>query len=81
HLHRINRADSPICPCCHQVEETVIHYLLHCPAHANARAELHRIGGRDSRVLEKLLTKSKLLPLLFQFIARTGRFRTVFGEI
>ncbi|KAJ7103715.1 hypothetical protein C8R44DRAFT_887239 [Mycena epipterygia] len=51
------------------------------PAHANARAELHRLGGRDSRVLEKLLTKPKLIPLLFQFIARSGRYRTVFGEI
>ncbi|KAJ7097481.1 hypothetical protein C8R44DRAFT_532373, partial [Mycena epipterygia] len=35
HLHHINHADSPICPCCHQGDETVIHYLLHCPAHAN----------------------------------------------
>jgi ribonuclease HI len=64
HLHRINRVDSPLCPCCHQCDKTFIHYLLHCPAHANARAELHRKGGRDSCVLEKLLTKPKLLPLL-----------------
>ncbi|KAJ7097478.1 hypothetical protein C8R44DRAFT_550983, partial [Mycena epipterygia] len=35
HLHRINRADFPLCPCCYQAEETVIHYLLHYPAHVN----------------------------------------------
>ncbi|KAJ7606520.1 hypothetical protein FB45DRAFT_685174, partial [Roridomyces roridus] len=30
HLHRINKADSPICPCCRQADESVAHYLLHC---------------------------------------------------
>ncbi|KAJ7810156.1 hypothetical protein B0H14DRAFT_2379309, partial [Mycena olivaceomarginata] len=72
-LNRINRAESPLCPCCHQSDETVMHYLLRCPAHANARAELHRKGGRDSRVLEKLLTRPKLLPPLFQYIARSEK--------
>ncbi|KAF7357192.1 RNA-directed DNA polymerase from transposon X-element [Mycena sanguinolenta] len=81
HLHRINRADSPICPCCKRADETIIHYLLHCPAHADARSELHRQGGRDARVLTKLLTKPELLPLLFRFIARTRRYHSVFGEI
>jgi hypothetical protein len=81
HLHRINRADSPVCPCCRREDETVLHYLMHCPAHANARAEMHRVGGRPSRDITKLLSRPKLLPLLFQFIARSGRYRTVFGEL
>ncbi|KAJ7110871.1 hypothetical protein C8R44DRAFT_883338 [Mycena epipterygia] len=81
HLHRIKCADSSTCPCCHRVDETVLHYLLHCPAHSNAREELQRLSGRDAHVIEKLLTQEKLLPLLFQFIACSGRFRTVFGEI
>jgi hypothetical protein len=81
HLHRINRAESPLCPCCRREDETVMHYLIHCLAHANARAELHRLGGRSSRDIVKLLSRPKLLPLLFQFVARSGRFRTVFGEL
>ncbi|THU94581.1 hypothetical protein K435DRAFT_591497, partial [Dendrothele bispora CBS 962.96] len=34
HLHRICRADTPICPCCRRHPETVQHFLLPCPAHA-----------------------------------------------
>lgn len=81
HLHRIKRADTPVCPACHHEDETIMHYLLHCPAHANAREELHRTRGRSSRVLDKLLVLPKLLPLLLQFVARSARYRTVFGEI
>ncbi|KAJ7689030.1 hypothetical protein B0H17DRAFT_937813 [Mycena rosella] len=81
HLHRMKHADSPSCPCCHREDNTVIHYLLHCPAHANTCTKMHRIGGRDSRVLEKLLSHPKLLPPLFQFITGSGCYRTVFSEI
>ncbi|KAJ7867747.1 hypothetical protein B0H14DRAFT_2225202, partial [Mycena olivaceomarginata] len=75
------RADSPVCPCCRREDETVLHYLMHCPAHANARAEMHRVGVRPSRDITKLLSRPKLLQLLFQFIARSGRYRTVFGDL
>ncbi|KAJ7762345.1 hypothetical protein DFH07DRAFT_956820 [Mycena maculata] len=61
-------------------DETVLHYLLHCPTHANAREELHRLGDRDS-CIEKLLTRPKLIPYFLRFIARSGRYHTVFGEI
>ncbi|KAJ7920963.1 hypothetical protein B0H13DRAFT_2318866 [Mycena leptocephala] len=44
-------------------------------------SQSHRKGGRDSRVFEKLLTRPKMLPLLFQFIGRSGLFRTVFGDL
>lgn len=81
HLHRIQKADSPTCPCCRRSDETVQHYLLECPAHASARREMHRAGGRDARCISKLLSKPELLPHLFRFIGRTTRFRSVFGEI
>jgi hypothetical protein len=42
---------------------------------------MHRVGGRPSRDITKLLSRPKLLPLLFQFIARSGRYRTVFGDL
>ncbi|KAJ6619907.1 hypothetical protein B0H10DRAFT_1628135, partial [Mycena sp. CBHHK59/15] len=31
HLHRIKRADTPVCPACHREDKSVLHYLLHCP--------------------------------------------------
>jgi ribonuclease HI len=79
HLHRINKAESPICPCCRQADETVAHYLLHCSAHREARRELVSAAGRDATVITKLLGSAKLYPLLFCYIARTERFRNVHG--
>ncbi|KAF8231877.1 hypothetical protein L208DRAFT_1466842 [Tricholoma matsutake] len=35
HLHWIQKAELPTCPCCHHHDETVAHYVLHCPAHGN----------------------------------------------
>jgi hypothetical protein len=81
HLHRIQKADSPTCPCCHQHDETVMHYVMHCPAHKNARREMIRAGGRGARDLSKLLTEPKLFPHLFRFIGHSRRMQSVFGEI
>ncbi|CAK5270117.1 unnamed protein product [Mycena citricolor] len=81
HLHTIKRADSPVCPCCHREDESVRHYLLHCPAHANARGNLIRRAGRHAQDLEKLLSRPDLTRHLLRFVAQTGRFRAIFGEI
>ena len=80
HLHCISKADSPICPCCREHEETVEHYLIHCPAHSTARQTLH-IFGHDTRDRTKLLSKPELMGPLFRFAAETGQFRTVFGDL
>ncbi|KAI0365283.1 hypothetical protein BV20DRAFT_909194, partial [Pilatotrama ljubarskyi] len=40
HLHRIGRADSPLCPACMTARETVIHHLIQCPACRRQRALL-----------------------------------------
>ena len=37
YLHRIRKAESPLCPYCLEVHETVIHYLIRCPALDKAR--------------------------------------------
>jgi ribonuclease HI len=81
HLHKIQKADSPICPRCRQADESVAHFLLHCTAHADARRELHRAAGPNARVLSKLLGSPKLLPHLFRFLGRTGRFHSVHGTL
>ncbi|KAJ7639653.1 hypothetical protein DFH06DRAFT_1001628 [Mycena polygramma] len=81
HLHKINKADSPICPCCRPADETVSHFLLHCPAHRDARRELARAGGLRTTSIIKLLGEKALFPHLFRYLARTGRFHTVHGQL
>jgi ribonuclease HI len=74
HLHRIKKADSPMCPACLQDTESVQHFMLHCPAHQAARHTLRQAtGGRDINIA-KLFTTSKTLRALFKYVADTGRF-------
>jgi len=40
HLHCMGKTNSPICPACLQSEETIHHFMLHCPAHQAARQTL-----------------------------------------
>ena len=39
YLYRINRSDTNLCPLCDLAEETVSHFLGHCPATAELRNE------------------------------------------
>ncbi|CUA74676.1 hypothetical protein RSOLAG22IIIB_11402 [Rhizoctonia solani] len=59
---------------CGTAPETVSHFLLQCPAHAEARH--HFIGplGRESRVLDVLFSAPDYLPRLLSFVSATGRF-------
>ena len=36
HLYQINKANSLVYPYCHEHEETVMHFILHCPTHWTA---------------------------------------------
>ncbi|KAJ7450369.1 hypothetical protein FB451DRAFT_945181, partial [Mycena latifolia] len=78
HLHRLRKLPSPICPCCGEADETVDHYLRHCPAHDYARRLLYA-NNPLARYPKHLLSDLKFLPGLFTFIQRTGRFRSIFG--
>jgi ribonuclease HI len=81
HLHRVGKADTPICPSCHEHEETVLHFILHCPAHqAIRRLMLDQVPYDDQNLAGLLSTHSNRKHLL-NFVARTTRFRSVFGHI
>ncbi|KAJ6477304.1 hypothetical protein C8R47DRAFT_947923, partial [Mycena vitilis] len=79
HLHRLKKSPTPECPCCGYHKETVDHYLHFCPAHDAARRQL-RATNRLASHSKALLTDADLLPDLFIFIQRTGRFHSVFGD-
>jgi hypothetical protein len=81
HLHRICKANSPICPCCCQADNSVAHYLLHCPEHLRAHQVLYSAAGPDTHILHKLLGDPKLLPHLFRYLNRTGRFHSVHSTL
>jgi hypothetical protein len=46
HLHKIGKADSPLCPACQSTQETMHHNLFRCPAFSEQRKTL---GGRLKR--------------------------------
>ncbi|KAJ7271397.1 hypothetical protein B0H12DRAFT_1003869, partial [Mycena haematopus] len=79
HLHRIRKADSPICPLCRQADESVAHFLLHCPHHDAARQALYAKVGPASLSIRHLLGTGKILPHLFRFLSSTSRFHSVHG--
>ena len=78
HLNHIGKTGSLICPACQQVEETVQHFMLHCPAHNAARQ--NNMEGRDINIM-KLFTTAKTLCALFTYIAETGRWHSTFGDL
>jgi hypothetical protein len=81
YLHHIKKVDSPTCPACKQNDKSVQHYILHCPAHQQARQQLrNNIGGRDIS-LKNLFAKSELMRVLFQYVTTIQRFRSVYGNI
>ena len=85
YLNRIGLADSAMCEHCRgQVEETVQHYLLECPAFSVQRqcmyAKLlkHKIGIVNLKVLlggERIYQDQciEILSILIQFISSTNR--------
>ena len=75
YLHKIQKADSPICPSCQKNSKTVIHCILHCITHKEARKMMFHKAGRDARNLGKLLSTEDLLPHLFKFIKQSRHLR------
>ena len=81
HLHRIKATDSPTCPTCHERDETVLHYLLHCHTYEQQRYNLQCKIGPDARNLQKLLSTRKHIPALINFVRDTRRFTHIFTRI
>ena len=74
YLHRFKKINSPQCPACGDPFETPEHFLLQCPSHAHERWPiLNQTRGRPPRIT-KLLSSSKLLVPLANYLEATGRF-------
>ncbi|KAG2135239.1 hypothetical protein DEU56DRAFT_738039, partial [Suillus clintonianus] len=81
HLHRINRSDTPHCPICPGINETIHHLLFDCPQYQHERHILVNALRRDATSLAYLLTSEKAIPHLSRFINSTGRFKPTFGVL
>jgi ribonuclease HI len=75
YLHRFNIENSPECSCGNGSEETVEHYLLHCPNYDKEREKLFERVGIDGMWIEKLLGHPKLIPKTLEYIKETKRFK------
>ncbi|PIL37604.1 hypothetical protein GSI_01298 [Ganoderma sinense ZZ0214-1] len=81
HLHRISRAPAASCPACTGAPETVLHYLLVCPAYANVRSHYLSGMGRRSRDLSALLGTPDAWPPLLRYVGATRRLAHTFGDV
>ena len=75
YLHRFKKVDSPQCPACGHPKETPEHFLLQCPSYTHERWRI--ISQRRERPprLTELLSSTKLLIPLANYIEATERFK------
>ena len=88
HLHRIGKTDTPFCPNCHQIEETIEHFLLECPKYIHERirliAKLRELGIHDL-TLRSILNNSELekkqknahSKAVVKFLTSTGQIERI----
>jgi hypothetical protein len=62
-------------------KETAHHFLMRCPAYAEARRDMVREGGRNTLIIGKLLSDGRLIKHLFRYIARTQHFSMIVGNL
>jgi ribonuclease HI len=77
YLHRFKKVDSPRCPACGADRETVEHLIKICPGYAYERWELMKHFEASDPKLEDILSNTKAISPLSEFIAATCRFKTV----
>lgn len=81
YLHRIQKADSPICAYCGNAPETVHHYLLECRAHDDSRRSMSKVVYPGPKAMSILLSDPNVITVLFTYIHATRRFERSFGDL
>ena len=79
HLHRIRKADTPLCPHC-KTTENLHHFLNNCPHYARARHIRRNELGRLADNIPYLLTNPEAIKPLIQYVNATGRLKNTFGN-
>ncbi|KAG2067479.1 hypothetical protein BDR04DRAFT_987952, partial [Suillus decipiens] len=81
YLHRIDKAPSPSCPHCPNVDETVLHFLLDCSHYHRECHALLIALGRDTISLSFLLSDPSTTLHLVCFVNISNCLSKTFGEI
>ncbi|KIY46394.1 hypothetical protein FISHEDRAFT_47353 [Fistulina hepatica ATCC 64428] len=81
YLHRISASESPLCEACGEENETLIHYLLRCPAHERARLPIRHRFGASASDIAFLLNNRDAVAMLLAYTRRTNRFHATHGRI
>lgn len=71
-LHKIRRAESPLCQIC-QRREDVPHFIFFCSCFTHFRSPLRTALGRKASSLGYLLTNKKGIRYLLRYVHATNR--------
>ena len=74
HLPRIGKSYTPLCQNC-IMEETVAHFILHCPVYNQERSmlfsQVHEAQTQFNLI--NLLTDPRIMPYVAEFVLSSGR--------
>jgi hypothetical protein len=74
HLHKIGKAESPLCPACQKTIQTDHHFLFRCPAYDGQRRKMERELKRGAKSMKTMLGGHKMMKHLFRYIHDTRKF-------
>jgi hypothetical protein len=72
-LHRIQHEESPTCPKCMNMDETIQHYLFECAAYQQIQRETLDGLGWNSWDMSFLLSTKKGVEIVMRYVKATKR--------
>ncbi|KIK78274.1 hypothetical protein PAXRUDRAFT_164415 [Paxillus rubicundulus Ve08.2h10] len=81
HRHRMTRSITLDCPHCPGTKEDIVHFILACPQYVRECHILRRKLRRQALNLPYLLSNSKAVTSLIDYIHSMGRLKATFGEV
>ncbi|KIK74497.1 hypothetical protein PAXRUDRAFT_120671, partial [Paxillus rubicundulus Ve08.2h10] len=80
-LHRMKKSDIPHCPHCPGVVENLVRFILSCPHYARECFILTQYLWRKASNIPHLLSHSKAIPFLMDYVNSIGRLKATFGDV
>ncbi|KIK82324.1 hypothetical protein PAXRUDRAFT_153957, partial [Paxillus rubicundulus Ve08.2h10] len=81
HLHCIKKSNTLGCHHYPGSKENMEHFILVCPQYAHEHFILARLLRWQACYLPYLLSDSKAVPFLINYINSTGHLKTTFGDV
>src|SRR5882762_5844469 len=81
HLHHINKTESPCCPTCNALQETIYRFLLECLAYNTHQEPLQHQWKHLSQDIAYLLSKLKAIMTIINYMCAIGHLCQSLGEL